>query len=160
MEQRKFSSWNNENMLFFEGNNRLTKQFSRGDNETMNTLFDYCSSPPHFNPCKPRLCSSPPPPPLPHGNPCKPRLSAHGLTANPWRSLNLFWIVLCVKSITECEDLLLVLSPFCNYKNAWLKCMRIPSYTAQLIKRKLNASLPPKAKIQFIASLDILDFFL
>ena len=38
--------------------------------------------------------------------------------------------------------------------------MRIPSYTAQLIKRKLNASLPPKAKIQFIASLDILDFFL
>ena len=50
-------------MLFFEGNNRLTKQFSRGDNETMNTLFDYCSSPPHFNPCKPHLCSSPPPPP-------------------------------------------------------------------------------------------------
>lgn len=79
MEQRKFSSWNNENMLFFEGNNRLTKQFSRGDNETMNTLFDYCSSPRHFNPCKPRLCSSP----LPHVNPCKPRLSAHGLTANP-----------------------------------------------------------------------------
>ena len=149
-------------MLFFEGNNRLTKQFSRGDNETMNTLFDYCSSPPHFNPCKPRLCSSPPPPPLPHGNPCKPRLSAHGLTANPWRSLNLFWIVLCVKSITECEDLLLLLSPFWKYKNARLQCtcMRIPCYTAQLIQRKLNASLPPKAKIQFIANLDILDFFL
>ena len=46
MEQRKFSSWHNEKMLFFEGNNRLTKQFSRRDNETMNTLFYYCSSPP------------------------------------------------------------------------------------------------------------------
>lgn len=159
MEQRKFSSWHNEKMLFFEGNDRLTKQFSRRDNETMNTLFYYCSSTPppfpHFNPCKPRLCSPPP-----HVNPCKPRLSAHSLTANPWRSLNLFWIVLCVKSITECEDLLLVLSPFCKYKNARLKCMRIPCYTAQLIQRKLNASLPPKTKIQVIASLDILDFFL
>lgn len=51
-------------MLFFEGYNRLTKQFSRSDNETVNTLFDYCSSTPHFNPCKPRLCSSPPPPPM------------------------------------------------------------------------------------------------
>ena len=63
MEQRKFSSWHNEKMLFFEGNNRLTKQFSRRDNETMNTLFYYCSSTPpfpHFNPCKPRLCSPPP----------------------------------------------------------------------------------------------------
>lgn len=76
MEQRKFSSWNNEKMLFFEGNNRLTKQFSRRDNDTMNTLFDYCFSPlisihvnpvfalqpppPYFNPCKPRLCSPPP----------------------------------------------------------------------------------------------------
>ena len=39
MEQRKFSSWHNEKMLFFEGNNRLTKQFSRRDKETMNTFF-------------------------------------------------------------------------------------------------------------------------
>lgn len=40
MEQRKFFSWNNEKkMLFFEGNNGLTKQFSRRDNETMNTLY-------------------------------------------------------------------------------------------------------------------------
>lgn len=29
-----------------------------------------------------------------------------------------------------------------------------------LLQRKLNVSLPPKAKIQVIASLDILDFFL
>ena len=51
MEQRKFSSWHNEKMLFFEGNNRLTKQFSRRDKETMNTFFLL-------------LLFTPPPPPI------------------------------------------------------------------------------------------------
>ena len=63
MEQRKFSSWHNEKMLFFEGNNRLTKQFSRRDKETMNTFFLlllFTPPPPHFSPCKPRLCSPSP----------------------------------------------------------------------------------------------------
>ena len=56
-------------MLFFEGNNRLTKQFSRGDNETMNTLFDYCSSPPHFNPSLLFTAPSPPSPMVIRVNP-------------------------------------------------------------------------------------------